>query len=132
MKTIHLTPEEAKIIDHWLEVPDCIAEVYGPENGDRWGLEDIEDVQTKVEDLIARTFADKPKGGMVITFDPADEDQLMILEEVIDGNNIAGIVQDMCDYETGEPDKIEGERLRRHMRNINKKFEANGLKGFAI
>lgn len=133
MKFIHLTPTEAEIINHRLEVADCIAEVYGPDNDNVWHLDDIEDVQTKVEDLIDEVFSFDVNGSCAIRFDPKNVDHILILNEVIEGNTMSSIVQDMREFETGEPTKIEGDRLVRHMRNIDKKFEAAGLDfGFHI
>lgn len=132
MKFIHLTPKEAEIINHRLEVADCIAEVYGPDNDDQWSLEDIEDVQAKVEDLIDSVFSFDEKGACTIHFNPDDEDHLLILTEVIEGNTMSSIVKDMLEFDSRERDYQIGRNWLKHMRSIDQKFEAAGLEGFGI
>ena len=127
MEMIELTPKEAAVLNHRLEVPDCIAEVWGPDNDNVWGIPDIEDVGEAVSALIEQTFVDKPNGGMLIIFDPEDVDQRRLLDEVIDGNAMRLIVSDLLEYAPGEDNRNAGEAWRRAMRSLDKKFEAAGL-----
>lgn len=132
MRTFDLTPKEAEILNHRLETPDCIAEVFGPHNDNVWSFVHQEDVNDRVEELIAEVFTDRPNGGMTILFNPDNADHRLILDEVIDGNVMKHIVQDMLEMAPDEPDRIEGNKWLRAMRSLDKKFESAGLKGFGL
>lgn len=52
-QTIRFTPGEAEVLNHRLETPDCIAEVWGPDNDHVWPELAAE---SNHPDLLAREF----------------------------------------------------------------------------
>lgn len=128
---ITLNKKEADVLNHRLEIPEAIAEVWGPCNDNVWGIDDPHEVENRVEELIAGMIFAAPYKGMIIRFDPANEDHLRLLDEIIDGNTMQHIVTDLLDYDCQEPEYREGARWRTAMRSIDKKFEAAGL-GFGF
>lgn len=132
MKEIILTKKEAAVLDHRLEVQDAIAEVWGPDNDNHWGLVE-ERVSEKIAWLVNQVFHEGPRGGMIIRFNPDDKDHLLLLDEVIDGNTMQNIVPDMIDHHPDDPEHAQGLGWRRAMRSIDAKFAAAGLSfGFGL
>ena len=127
MTQVHFTPKEASVLNHRLEVPDCIAEVWGPDNDDVWPGLDYDAVAERTEAVIARTFFDCPNGGMDLIFDLGDEDQVRLIEETLDGNTMGSIVRDMLQFCSDEPKYKEGTGWKRAMRSIEAKLETAGI-----
>lgn len=127
MNTIHFSPKEATILNHRLEIPDCIAEVWGPDNDDVWPGSSLEQVEQRTERLIADLFTDTINGGLDLTFNPVDEDHVRLVKELLDGSSFSGFVYDMLQFDSGEPEYKEGTGWKKAMMSIETKLAGAGV-----
>lgn len=109
MKTVTFTPKEAAVIRHRMEVPDAMAEVFGEEgDGNPWGLTDASEIADKLCQVMSAMFEDLPRGGLRLNFDPENNDQALVLREIIEGNVMGSIAQDLASYDSREPEYRKG------------------------
>ncbi len=127
LTTIIFTAKQAQVLKHRMEVPDCIAEVWGPDNDNLFPGNTVEQIQDIITDLMARIFQDRPDGGMVAIFKADNRDEVCLMNELVDGNTMAGMVYDMLDHAVGDPVYNEGLGWRNAMRAIDRKYEIAGL-----
>jgi len=118
-QTIRLTEKEAEVIRHRATQPDCIAEVFS-EALEGWTIE-------RVEALLANIITDTPGKGLRVTFNPGKADQVLVLTELLEGNTIFAIADDLAYYDINEPEYREGIALQRSCRAVVRKFEAAGI-----
>jgi hypothetical protein len=80
MAQITFSPKEAQVLRHRIEVPDCMAEVFSDMgDGNPWGLTDLGEITDKVCAVIDEVFADAPRGGLTLTFNPESEDHRLVI-----------------------------------------------------
>lgn len=128
MREIGFTPAEARILQHRIDQPDCMAEVFGPDNDNVWPeLSSQSDVEDFVSKVLGEMIADRPGGGMTFTLDPANPDHQMIATEVVEGNTMGAYCGDLLGFASDEPDYKKGRQLKRHLVSIERKFEAAGI-----
>jgi hypothetical protein len=127
LTTIIFTHKQAEVLRHRMEVPDCIAEVWGPDNDNHFPGKTTDQIQDIITDLMARIFQDQTDGGMVAVFKPDNSDEVRLMNELVDGNTMAGIVSDMLDHAADDPVYREGKGWRNAMAAIDRKYEIAGL-----
>lgn len=94
---IYLTSKEAQVIRHRAEIVDAMAQVFGPEGENQWGLEEISEVTKRVESILAEIVHERPSGEMILSIDVDDEDMVVVFADLIDGNTIGMIANDMLE-----------------------------------
>lgn len=127
MIEMKLNFDQAEIIRHRLHIPDCMAQVFGPSGDDVWGFETDDEAQDKLEGILSEIVTEFPGSGMILKFDLHNPDHKMVMEELVDGNTMDGVVLSMLDQATDEPDHKEGLALRKVLRQIDRKWENAGL-----
>lgn len=123
---IRLTPKEAEAIQHRLDIPDAIAQVWGPEGDNIWDLT-YERCLQKTEWLINQVVCKLAGGGMILTFRPDNADEVRLMEELVDGNTMGMIVCDLLEHEPGNPHHVAGINWRKCLRQIDTKWANAGL-----
>lgn len=127
MLTINLTPTEAEVLNHRLEVQDAMVDVFEPYNTDTPWADSRDEVERMMREVIGAIFFQKPNGGLIATFDPSNRIHLELMTEVVEGNTMGSIAYDLCQFSVDEPNRREGERLMRAIRSVEAKYEAAGL-----
>ena len=130
---MRLMPEEAEVINHRIEVTDAMAQVFGPSGDGVWGFDTDEEAEERLKELLDGMIHTLSNGAMHITFDIHNEDQIRVLEELVDGNTMDSIAEDMVNQGTDEKVHKQGLDLKYHMKRINVKWRNAGLSSsFAV
>lgn len=129
MKTVHLTPSEAEVINHRAEIPDCMADAFHPEMGDGnpWGLTDHDDIQEKICETMAEIMTDGTRGEMTITFNPCNQGHVAVLRDLVEGSTWSAVTADLLEFDHATAENAQGRRQRAKLRSIEAKFADAGL-----
>ena len=125
---IHFSPSEAKILQHRLDQPDCMAEMFGPDNENQWPeLTTQDEVEDFITQMLGNIVTYKPNGGMIFTIEPSNPDHVEIVTEVVEGNTMGTYVGDLLGFYSDEPDYKKGAALKKHLTSIERKLESVGI-----
>lgn len=123
---VNFTPKETEVLKHRAEIPDCMAEVFGPDNENHWGLS-LDATEERIIAILHDLFRFNADGSSVAHFRPHDPDHKLILTELVEGNTMGAIVQDMLDHHHTERTHKTGRAWAKHLRSIETKYESIGL-----
>lgn len=126
---IKLTPKEAEVIRHRLGVTDAMAEVFGPSGDNVWQYDTDAEAAERLESILADIVVPLDRGAMALRFDGGNDDHIKVMDELVDGNTMDAIMFSMIGQATDEPLYREGQALKKHLRNLNQKWEQAGLSG---
>ena len=124
MRTIKLSPSQAKIIAHRLEVPGCIAESETDrEGGDPWTSDEVEEMATRMCEELER-------GGAIILATDATNPNEESLRCTIATNCMDCSTYYAYTESYGECDpyhQLELSRIERSLEALQRKFREVGL-----
>ena len=125
--TIVFTKKQAEVLKHRMEVPDCIAEVWGPDNDDHFPGCTVEQIQDTITSMMASIFTEEADGDLMADYNPDNEHHVRLMNELVDGNTMGLIVSDMLDHAAGDAVHREGIGWANAMRSIDRRYESAGL-----
>ncbi|WNL50802.1 hypothetical protein RPALISO_215 [Ruegeria phage RpAliso] len=124
---LRLTPKEAEVIEHRLAVTDAMAQVFGPSGDDVWGYATDEETEGHLQAVLGEIVTKLAGGGMILKFNADSSEHVLVMNELVDGNTMGGIVADMLAHAPEEKAHKKGVALRETLRLINRRWGGAGL-----